>query len=182
MNENIYKPFDDYCEWMGFDMLNSKFDEQREVNNYHKPRKHNNSNKTRIDGEYRAIMSEGMNYLTNDTNRDNIVILSYLFKLCPLIKYPENCVSINGENPSIEKLANLFQVSVRRVQQILKELEYMETIVKKKSGDGVAIYINPYLISSGPTILNSTLKYFENTTFASILTPEYKSKRTKKTK
>ena len=67
-------------------------------------------------------------------------------KTLPYIKFPENFISINGESPTLVKLANLLGIQKRRLQTVLRELEYMEVIKIVKNGRNNIIYFNPFLL------------------------------------
>lgn len=77
------------------------------------------------------------------------------------VQYPENCVMINGNIPSITDLEEFIGLSDRAIRESLKVLEEKSLIKLVQSSHKKAIYINPLYYASGKTISKETLELFE---------------------
>ncbi len=156
--------FDDYVLWEEGKRVEKAYDKLREERKF----TIKYSNKEKLKGNYQSIMVEGLLYLEK-TKRDRYGDWSYVLRLMPHIKYPENCISINGENPTQVQLAELFKIKPRQMRNVLVELEYMEIIKIKRVGKNNVIYVNPFFIRSGAEIYTETCEMFRETTFCSIM-------------
>lgn len=87
--------------------------------------------------------------------------------LLGFITFPSNKIVIDGESPSNADLEKLWGISQTIVKRVLKDLEYHEVIKRPTENGQRAIYFNPFLVSCGLKVDESTYMLFRETTFNS---------------
>ena len=95
----------------------------------------------------------------------NFSALAFITVFMPYIDFPDNCLIINGKNPSVQELGEVMGISRQCMTPILNSLEHNEVIKKVKHGKSNIIYFNPFIISSGVDISRETYLLFKNSIY-----------------
>ena len=81
------------------------------------------------------------------------------------IYHPTNTIVVNGQNPSVLKMAEMCLIKDRKMGYILAELEKKEVIKRVKINGKLVIFFNPFLIASGGVVDAETYELFKNSIF-----------------
>jgi hypothetical protein len=115
--------------------------------------------------KFNKIFESSMKDLFEDKNLD-VYSLAFLGRFTPYIVFPQNYLVLENEFPTIEKIGEILKIKRQKVNEILKELEYLEIIKRVKRGRNNIIFFNPFLYASGLDIEIATIQLFENSLFS----------------
>lgn len=85
---------------------------------------------------------------------------AFIGQFIPFLAFPQNYITVNGSNPTVNEFAELMGVNRKKMYDVLNQLEQLEVIKRVKRGKNNIVYVNPYLYSSGADVELDTLLMF----------------------
>ena len=94
----------------------------------------------------------------------SIIARGFLYTAMAYIHFPTNSIVIDGENPTVESLCETVGIGKTKLYEILKELEELDVLQRKKLNGRLCIYLNPFLHSCGLVDIE-TYKLFKDSPY-----------------
>ena len=113
---------------------------------------------TKKDLFIKVYRGEGVELIMNKTL--DIFEKGFMFTIQPFVEFKTNCVIINGEFPTVEYLADLAGMSLRKANDIIKSLEKKNLIKRYKDGLHKKIFVNPNYMCAGAKLEGEIPSYF----------------------
>jgi hypothetical protein len=115
--------------------------------------------KDRRGNEYRSYnVKEGFHFVKVfkvdvrdmlESSKMSIISRGFIYSCLAYLHFPTNTLIFNGSTPTNEQICEKFMIGKTKLYEVLKELEKLEIIKRKKINGQTVIYINPFLHSSG---------------------------------
>lgn len=85
---------------------------------------------------------------------------AFMYTIVPYVEFKTNCVIVSGEYPTLDELADLVGISVRKIKDVVKSLENKNIIKRYKDGLHKKIFVNPEYMCAGSIIEGEIPSFF----------------------
>lgn len=85
---------------------------------------------------------------------------AFMFTIQYHLEFKTNCIIIDGDYPTLDYLADLTGLSVRKIKDVVKTLENKNIIKRYKDGINKKIFVNPNYMCAGSIIEGEIPSFF----------------------